>query len=440
MSRGKGHTDTNLFVNEAMDQNPNVDLDHLARRESEQTEWKENVADSNDVVRTLCAFANDLSNLGGGYVVCGVREEKDEHGFPRIARVGLTAAKLKEIEGIVLTRCRELVHPAITPLVEELPSESPDRRILVFVQPATTHAHFFRTGDTGGKHYIRIGRETREARNGHLRELLVRKGAQEPWDRRACPGATVNDLSVLALRDTLVKMGLQTSDADVLDFLSDQKQIHALVPPLCVKEPLTGTLRPRNFAMLLFGMEVTRFIPGAISLFSVYPGVDRASGTAERHEIAGTLLAQFQDLSRLLDLQAVERMDKTNLERPNVPKYPKRALYEALGNTVVQRDYELVDPTRITAFEDRVEFRSPGPLPIGLDFEALKAGKLGARWRNQALAWFFVRLQLAQAEGQGIPTILRFMREAGSPPPSFTADDNEVVCVLSASNGSAATV
>ena len=32
------------------------------------------------------AFANDLQNLGGGYVVCGAKEEKDENGFPTQAR------------------------------------------------------------------------------------------------------------------------------------------------------------------------------------------------------------------------------------------------------------------------------------------------------------------------------------------------------------------
>ena len=58
-----------------------VDLQTLSVRESDQIEWKENVADTDDVVATLAAFANDWSNLGGGYVVCCAREEKDEHAF-----------------------------------------------------------------------------------------------------------------------------------------------------------------------------------------------------------------------------------------------------------------------------------------------------------------------------------------------------------------------
>ena len=39
---------------------PAIDLKLLSQRESEQVEWKENVADPDDVVATLCAFANDL--------------------------------------------------------------------------------------------------------------------------------------------------------------------------------------------------------------------------------------------------------------------------------------------------------------------------------------------------------------------------------------------
>src|SRR5436305_15283328 len=130
-----------------------VDLQQLALRESEQTEWKENVADVDDVVETFCAFANDLANLGGGYVVCGAREAKDEHGFPYLVKTGLTASRLREVESMVLTRCRERVSPPIVPQVEELPAATDDRRILVFIQPATGHANTIRQGSRGAKHF-----------------------------------------------------------------------------------------------------------------------------------------------------------------------------------------------------------------------------------------------------------------------------------------------
>lgn len=415
-----------------MDMRPTIDLDRLAARESEQIEWKENVADVADVARTLSAFANDLSNLGGGYVICGAAEQKDENGFPSLVRTGLTASRLREVQGRVLQFCRDLVSPPISPLVEEIETEDPERRILVFVQPSTGQAHSFRSGEEGGKHWVRIGSDTREARNGTLRELLVRKGATPPWDRRICAGATVNDLDLLALRDALQQMRVFSSEKGVEAFLSDEAQISAFVPPLLEREPLTNILRPRNFAMLLFGREPQRFIAGAVSLFSVYPGRDRSDVHAERHELAGTVISQARRLNELLDVQSYTAFDKSDSGSPNAVKYPKRALYEAMGNGLAHRDYEAIDPTRVTVFEDRIEILSPGTLPFGVDQEAFKTGQARPKWRNQALAWFFNRLQLAQAEGQGIPTILRSMKEEGCPPPKFEIDEAMVLCVLPA--------
>jgi hypothetical protein len=196
-----------------------IDLDQLARRESEQTEWKKNVADIDDVVGTLAAFANDLQNLGGGYVVCGAKEEKDAHGFPRLVRTWLTAARFKEVENTVLARCRDRVSPPLAPLVEELESDDPERRILVFVQPATSSAHTFRRNNEGAKHFVRVSRSTIEARNGLLKDLLVRKGSLEPWDRRPCNAATVSDIDLLTLRDALQRMGVFTLDRGIEPYL-----------------------------------------------------------------------------------------------------------------------------------------------------------------------------------------------------------------------------
>jgi ATP-dependent DNA helicase RecG len=408
-----------------------VDLGELAVRESEQTEWKENVADIDDVVATLSAFANDLANLGGGYVVCGAREDKDPHGFPVLVRTGLAATRFKEVENVVLARCRERVSPPITPRIEELPSDGEGRRILVLIQPATGQAHTFRRDRDGAKHFVRVSRSTIEARNGVLRDLLVRKGALEPWDRRPCAGATVGDIDLLVLREGLERMDLRgRRDAEAI--LSDTEPLHALLPPLCAREPLTGTLRPRNFALLLFGRSPQRFIPGAFAYFSRYPGKDRATSFAERHELVGSLLEQSTELQRLVRREATLLMDKTNLDSPNAERYPVRALQEALGNALAHRDYALYEPTRVTAFADRVEFLSPGGLPLGLTLAQLRKGSVAPRWRNQTLAWVFMKLGLAQGEGQGLATIRQAMRAGGSPPPRFEATEVDVTCTLRA--------
>ncbi|MBK8259251.1 MAG: hypothetical protein IPK82_42170 [Polyangiaceae bacterium] len=411
---------------------PRIDLEELARRESEQTEWKETVADINDVVATLSAFANDLQNLGGGYVVCGAKEEKDAHGFPKLVRVGLTASRLKELENTVLARCRERVSPPIAPLVEELPADSPDKRILVFLQPATGSAHSFRAGSDGAKHFVRVSRATLEARNGLLRDLLVRKGAMAPWDEQPCAGATVEDVDLLALRDALQRMGLSPPGGHVERFLSSEDALSPFLPPLCAREPLTNTLRPRNFTMILFGAEPQRFVRSAVSVMSVYPGKDRSSKTARRLDFAGTILHQFRELWRELQVRAATVFDKANLQKPNLEVYPPAALLEALVNAVVHRDYSAGDPTRVTVFSDRIEILSPGPLPTGVSLTQLRRGVAAPKWRNRSLAWFFRKLDLAQAEGQGVTTIRTAMKAAGCPPPRFMASEADVMCTLRA--------
>ncbi len=35
------------------------------------------------ILRTICAFANDIDNTGGGYILIGVREEKGRPILPR---------------------------------------------------------------------------------------------------------------------------------------------------------------------------------------------------------------------------------------------------------------------------------------------------------------------------------------------------------------------
>jgi hypothetical protein len=93
-------------------------------------------------------------------------------------------------------------------------------------------------------------------------------------------------------------------------------QLHALVPPLCVAEPLTGTVRPRNFAVILFGRQPQKFIPGAFSLFSIYPGIDRSEPHGARQEVGGTLLDQAKRLASLLEAEQSPRKTERSVRKP----------------------------------------------------------------------------------------------------------------------------
>ena len=156
-----------------------IDLKELSKRESERVEWKENVANVDDIIKTAVAFANDFSNFGGGYIVCGAKEIQDEHGFQKLLAVGLTSSRLKEIEGKMTSVLREKTFPPIVPVVEEIEVDA-EHRILVFIIAATGQVHSYRADSKDASTcYVRIGRETREAKNGIHRELLVKRNLME---------------------------------------------------------------------------------------------------------------------------------------------------------------------------------------------------------------------------------------------------------------------
>jgi predicted HTH transcriptional regulator len=416
--------------------NYNIDLKELSTRESEKVEWKENGDDKDvakNIVKTISAFANDIANIGGGYVVCGAKETKDKFGFQKVAYTGLSSDKLKEIEGKVLAHCRDNVSPSLSPLTQEIDNpENKTTKILVFIVIASPKAHIYRDRETSN-YYVRIGKETREARNGILTRLLTSKQEIVPFDKRPNPNVGEVDIDTLLFRDCMNEMKLTQPSKRLEDYFSDKEQIAEFVPPLFVKKSLDDELCLRNFTLFMFGKKnsISLNFPDAYTSLSIYNGIDRSEPTAEKHLLTGSIIEQAKKTIELLNTQAYTAFDKIS-DKPNQVKYPIRALQEALINAIVHRDYEISEPIRITVFSDRIEIKSPGSLHWGVDRDNFLAGKASPKWRNQSFAYLFNKLQLAQSEGQGIPTIIRTMKEEGCPDPIFEIGLDSLTCILPA--------
>jgi predicted HTH transcriptional regulator len=253
------------------------------------------------------------------------------------------------------------------------------------------------------------------------------------FDKRANPNVGEADIDTLLFRDCMSEMNLVQISKPLEDYFSDKEQIAEFVPPLLAKQSIDNTFCLRNFALFLFGKKaaITRNFPYAYTVLSIYKGTDRSGSTAERYELTGSIVEQAKRAIELLNVQAYTAFDKTS-NKPNQVKYPVRALQESLINAIVHRDYEIHDPIRVTVFSDRIEIRSPGSLDWGVDKEKFLAGKATAKWRNQSFAYLFNKLQLAQSEGQGIPTIIRAMKEEGCPAPVFEIETESLTCILPA--------
>ena len=66
------------------------------------------------VLHTICAFANDFNNWGGGYIIIGIKEE---NGRPVLPPKGLMPEKIDTIQKELLNLCNFL-KPNFFPVVE----------------------------------------------------------------------------------------------------------------------------------------------------------------------------------------------------------------------------------------------------------------------------------------------------------------------------------
>ena len=85
--------------------------------------------------------------------------------------------------------------------------------------------------------------------------------------------------------------------------------------------------------------------------------------------------------------------------RVEVPQYSPRAVFEAIVNAVVHRDYTMTDSRiRLFMFEDRLEIRSPGALPNTLPIEAMRQRQAT---RNETVASLLRMLAVGDVRGAG---------------------------------------
>ena len=109
-----------------------INLDDLLRQrtvEGERIEYKAGW-NPDPIIRTVCAFANDFENLGGGYVVIG--QDCDTNGQPVFPPVGLADNQLDKIQRELLAAC-QLIQPPYFPVLSI--EEVEGRKLIVLWAP-----------------------------------------------------------------------------------------------------------------------------------------------------------------------------------------------------------------------------------------------------------------------------------------------------------------
>ena len=358
-----------------------IKLDDLLRQrtvESERIEYKAGW-NPDAVLRTVCAFANDFANLGGGYVVIG--QDCDANGQPVFPPVGLAENQLDKIQRELLAHC-QLIQPPYFPTLSV--EEVQGRKLIVLWAPGGMNRPYKAPASVTAKHktwhyYIRRYSSTVEAKGEDEQELLG-LAANVPWDDRLAQQARVDDLSRALMLDYLREVGSALADE------APGLPLEALGRQMNVVGGSSEAPWPKNVGLLFFNEAPDRFFPYTqidVVWFPEGAGGDRFDEKVFKGPLARMTREALGYIQRnYLRETVLKHPDRAEATR--VWNFPYAAVEEALVNAVYHRSYEEREPIEVRIDRKEVAVLSfPGPdRSIKLaDFEAGRA--VSRRYRNR---------------------------------------------------------
>ncbi len=380
-----------------------------------KSSWDESTT-GDQIIRSICAFANDLQNLNGGYIVVGVQEAA---GVAQLPPKGLTPQDIDAAQTWIRGRCKR-IEPEYQPVLA--PERIDGRDILVIWAPGSdTRPHSAPESASGKKsekhYYVRLGSETVKAA-GDLLTTLLQLTARVPFDDRRA-----NNVPVEKIRDVKVREFL----SDIRSGLLDESDARLVYRRMRIVAPVNGHEVPKNVGLMFFSDDPEEFFPGA--RLEVVQFAQGAGGDVlEERTFRGPLHSQLRDCITYLRNLSTAHVEKqaNEPETKGWVSYPLAAFEEALVNAVYHRSYEgVVEPSKVYLYPDRMEIISyPGPVP-GIKAEHLRPGAIipPVPARNRRIGEFLKELRLAEARGTGVPKLFRSMEQNGSPAPRFDFDD-----------------
>ena len=166
-----------------------------------------------------------------------------------------------------------------------------------------------------------------------------------------------------------------------------------------LKSDEQGTVRATVGGVLLASEDPREWLPNAYIQAVRYAGT-RLDGSRQldAQDITGPLDRQIRDAMRFV-IRNRRVAALKNPARTDVPQFSERAVFEAVVNAVVHRDYAVSGShIRLFMFDDRLELYSPGGLCNSMTTEDLRTSQFT---RNEILASRLGQCPVGEAPGSG---------------------------------------
>ena len=390
-------------------------LDQIAAREDSRWEFKQvEFAGTRLKSPKRAVLADEIAafaNSRGGVLLCGVTDDG------RVQR--LTGDQVAALDHVLVEASSDSIPPPVR--IQTPHRRLPDGRLLVAVEVPQGDSHHRSPGGS----FVRVGGTKRRMTTEEQLRLAQRRGqARYLWfDGQIVPGtgfATLDErlwgpmLSVAGAADPRRGLrNLRLMDRDEADV--NRATVAGVL--LCARHP-------------------QEWLSQATIMATSYRGKDRASGQLDAREIAGPLPAQIDEAVRF----AVRNMRVAARKTPariDMPQYSDKAIFEAVVNAVVHRDYSMRGSRiRVSLFKDRLEIDSPGALPNGMTIENMNSSQAT---RNEILASVLGRTPVGdipgsrhrrymmERRGDGVSIILNETRETAGVGPEYGVIDESML-------------
>ena len=370
------------------------------------------------VLHTICAFANDIDNWGGGYVVIGVEEKNGRPVFPV---AGIDPSEIDTIQKELLNVCH-FIEPVYLPVVEPCVYEG--KQVLVIWVPGGCERPYkcperiIKEGKSTKAYYIRKLASTVKATGGDEKELFALAG-DVPFDDRPNMHAEVTDLKMNLLTEFLHEVG---SD---LARNAEEMSVANLARNMQIATGPTECFKPKNVGLMFFNPHPENFFRCAwIDV------VDKPDPTGEgmvEKTFRGPLHVQLRSAldyirNNFLREKIFKHDDRAEADR--IWNYPYRAIEEALANAVYHKSYRIAEPITVVVTPMEMTISSlPGPERSISDEDLRNRKLIGLHYRNRRIGEFLKELDLVEGRNTGVPVIVRAMQDNGSPNPVFSSPE-----------------
>ena len=374
------------------------------------------------IYRTICAFANDFDETGGGYIVVGVAEENGRAIRPV---VGIDGDKIEPIEKDMVGY-NNLMRPYYQPrlFIEEVDGKT---ILVIKVSPGERRPYKvpdqITTKQKTYNYYIRYNSSSIVPKDEYEREL-INLANRTPFDDRGNDQITLKDISPLLLHDYLVKVKSSLADIPLTENMA------AVLGQMDLLEAVPEGWRIKNVAAMMFAERPDHFFRQAQVDIVLFPeGREKnPNNLIEVEPIRGSVPTMIEKTLSYLRTNVIKKQivkPKDDAHSDKFYNYPYQALEEAVVNSLYHRDWTIREPVEITIEPDRMSILNFSGPNHTIPMEAIREGKSlrSRRYRNRRLGEFLKELGLTEGRATGIPTIQEELKVNGSPQAVIETDE-----------------